>query len=294
MGLSAIAWVNRQYVYDWARLRNYKPTDQIVQLAFDTTMTNSARRLFYVNHPELDGREQFNNSCSGFGEDTIVLGCYVSNGGIFIFKIDNKKLEGVEQVTAAHEMLHAAYDRLDKNERSKVDSMTSEAFATVNDDRIRSLIESYRQRDATVVPNELHSIMATEVRSLPPGLENYYKKYFTNRHAVVAFSEKYESTFTKQRNQAAALELQISGLRNDIKQLENTLTVERNNLQQSRQLVDTSEEAVVYNSRVASYNSNVSILNSQIHQYNKLVDEYKHIAVEAQELYQAMDSRPKI
>lgn len=294
LGLSMFIWIKRQDVYDWARLRDYSPPDQIAQLAFDTTMNNSARRLFYVYHPELNDRKAFNQNCRGFGEHTIVLGCYVSNQGIFLFDIDDDRLEGVEQVTAAHELLHAAYDRLNQGERKKIDNMTATAFAAVTDERIKRSIENYRQRDASVVPNELHSILATEVRNLPPELEGYYKDYFTNRHAIVAFSEKYESALTKQRNQAAALEVQISGLRHEIEQLEGTLANERDQLQKTRNDVDTQEKATTYNSRVAAYNSNVGLLNSQIERHNVLIEEYRKVAVEAQELYQALDSRPTL
>lgn len=287
-------WVKRQDIYDWTRLRNYDPPQRIEQLAFDTTMNNSARRLFYVYHPQLNDRDEFNENCRGFGEHTIVLGCYVSNHGIFLFDIDDDRLEGVEQVTAAHEMLHAAYDRLDEAERVRVDKLVNDAFAKVADERIRRSIDNYRSRDASVVPNELHSILATEVRNLPPELENYYKKYFTNRHAIVSYSEKYESVLTKRRNHASSLELQISGLRNEIEQLEKTLATERESLQQLRGNVRTQAEAGAYNARVAAYNGNVRLLNSQIARHNDLIEEYKEVALETQELYKALDSRPTL
>lgn len=287
-------WWRRQDIYDWYRLRDYQPPQQIQQLAFDTTMNNRARRLFYVYHPQLNDREEFNQNCSGFGEHTIVLGCYVSNQGIYLFNIDDRRLEGVEQVTAAHELLHAAYDRLSSSERLKVDEMTEAAFAKVSDERIRWSIDNYRSRDPSVVPNELHSILATEVRSLPPELEAYYKKYFTNRHAIVAYSEKYEATLTKRRTQAASLELQISGLRNEIDQLERTLSAERDYLEKLRSNVQSQGQANAYNDRVAAYNENVRLLNSQIARHNQLVEDYKDVALEAQELYNALDSRPTL
>lgn len=292
--LVGFALMNKQAIYDWTRLRNYNPPDEIAQLAFDTSMNNDARQLFYVYHPELNNREAFNQNCSGFGEQTIVLGCYVSNMGIYLFDIDDPRLDGVEQVTAAHEMLHAAYDRLSEKERAEVDEMTSEAFKTLTDDRIKRSIENYRQRDSTVVPNELHSILATEVRNLPADLENYYKRYFTNRLAVVGFSEKYESVLTERQNKAAALELQIAGLRSEIDQQEQALSSERENLQASRASVNTQEEASRYNSRVAAYNANIKAYNGLISRHNALIEEYKEIAVEARDLYKSLDSRPTL
>jgi hypothetical protein len=294
LALAVFAWVKKQDIYDWARLRGYAPPDEIAQLAFDTTMTNPARKLFYVHHPQLNDRDAFNQNCSGFGEQTIVLGCYVTHSGIFLFDVDDERLHGVEQVTAAHEMLHAAYDRLSESERQEVNAMTDKAFQTVTDARIKRSIESYRERDSSIVPNELHSILGTEVRNLTPELEAYYKKYFTNRLTIVAFSEKYESLLTARRNKAAALELQISGLRNEIEQREKALTEERERLRQDRGSVDTPEEAAAYNTRVAAYNSSIEALNTQIETHNSLIEEYKSVALEAQELYKALDSRPTL
>lgn len=294
LGVMLFAWVNRQDIYDWSRLRRYDPPDEIAQLAFDTTMSNEARRLFYIYHPELNDREAFSHNCSGFGEQTIVLGCYVSMKGIYLFDVDDQRLEGVEQVTAAHEMLHVAYERLSQRERGKVDKMTAEAFKSVTDERIKRTVENYRQRDPSVVPNELHSILATEVRNLTPDLENYYRRYFTNRLAVVGFSEDYEGVLTARRNKATTLELQISSLKTDIEQLEQSLTAEREALRADRAEVDSQQEAAAYNQRVASYNNDVQTLNAQINKYNRLVEEYRDIALETKELYQALDSRPML
>jgi len=286
------AWNKRQDIYDWSRLRDYNAPQQIEQLAFDTTMTNSARKLFYVYHPELNGRTEFSTNCSGFGEKTIVLGCYIQHRGIYIFKVDDKRLDGVEQVTAAHEMLHAAYDRLSISEKSRIDGLTNTVYSSLSDERVKQSVENYRSRDPSVLPNELHSILATEVQNLPSELEQYYNRYFNNREAVVSFAKKYESALTEQRNRIASLELQISGLKNDINHIEDSLTTEKDLLMKQRNQVHSREDAISFNARVTSYNENVDLLNSQITKYNDLVAEYKVVALEAQELYKSLDSRP--
>ena len=292
--VALLTWSQRQAIYDWSRLRDYEPPDQIAQLAFDTTMNNSARQLFYVHHPQLNDREDFNANCSGFGEHTIVLGCYVSHQGIYLFDIDDPRLQGVEQVTAAHEMLHAAYDRLSTSERTHVNDLTEEAFATVADERVKQSIANYRKREPGVVPNELHSIIATEVRNIPPELEAYYKKYFTDRSAIVAFSEKYESLLTARQNKASSLEVQIAGLKQEIEQLEATLATQQRNLERDRPTVNTQPEITAFNARVITYNHDVRTLNNMISQYNALIKEYKEVALEAQDLYKALDSRPTL
>ena len=289
-----MAWMQRQAIYDWARLRDYNPSPDVARLATETTMNDTGRHLFYVYHPELNDRATFGQKCTNIDEQTIVLGCYVSNTGIYLFDVDDPRLEGVEQVTAAHEMLHAAYDRLGATERSKVDLLTQQTLDSLANERIKTTIESYRSRDPGVVPNELHSIIATEVRDIPPELETYYKKYFDNRAQIVAFSERYEGVLTARRTRASTLEIELTGLREEIEQLEKTLADQREQLQHDRPDVDTQEEVASYNTRVNAYNGHIRELNNLISRHNKLVEEYKANAVEQQELFKALDSRPTL
>jgi hypothetical protein len=107
--LGATAY-NRQNIIDWWRLWNYQAPAAIAQLATQDTMTAYARRIFYVNNAALDSKTVFSKQCpNNGGEQTIVLGCYHSNqAGIFLLGVTDPRLNGVEQVTAAHEMLHVA------------------------------------------------------------------------------------------------------------------------------------------------------------------------------------------
>lgn len=293
-GAAGWAWLNRQAIYDWTRLRDYDPPAAIVQLADATTMNDDGRHLFYVHHPELNDRKAFNQNCSGFGEETIVLGCYVERLGIYIFDIDDKRLAGVEEVTAAHEMLHAAYERLSEDERKYVDGLTEQAFKSLTDERIKQTIASYRSQGSSVIPNELHSIIGTEVRNIPAELERYYERYFTNRAEVASYSERYEGVLTERRNQSATLELQITGLKHEIDQLEKALSSEQQSLSADRAGVNTQAEADAYNARVAEYNASIRELNVLIRQHNALIEEYKKNALEQQELFNALDSRPTL
>ena len=294
MGIPALAVSQRTALYDWSRLRNYEAPAAIQQLATDTTMNESARQLFYVQHPQLNDRSNFRNNCDEFGEQTIVLGCYVPQTGIFIFDVDDPRLQGVEQVTAAHEVLHAAYERLSASERVRVDKLTQDTYATITDARIKETVEGYRKRDPTVVANEMHSILGTEVKSLPKELEDYYAKYFTNRAQIAIYAEKYEGALTERRQKAETIQLELEGLKTEIEQLQNTLSAQQKDLDHDRPTVKTQAEANAFNVRVASYNASIRELNSMINHFNALVDEYKTISVEAQELYKALDSRPTL
>ncbi len=301
LGVVGALW-QRQAIYDWWRLKDYQPSAAIQSLATATTMNDHGRHMFYVYHPALEDKAAFNLHCSG-NEKTVVLGCYITNQGIYIFDVTDPRLSGIEEVTAAHEMLHAAYDRLARDERTRVDNLTAQAFSGLTDERVRDTVERYRTRDPSVVPNELHSILATEVKDLPSELEQYYKRYFTNRQAIVAFSAQYQQAFTERQNKIEQLDKQINDLRAQIDRLQSQLNSSSRELEQQRNQLDAlraSKRFEEYNTRVPGFNEEVRAYNADVNkvrtlidQYNQLVKDRNALAVEENELIKAIDSRPE-
>ncbi len=290
--LAAIGWWQRLAIFDAWRLFDYQPPVAITALADNTTMTAAGRHLFYVNHPDLEDKTTFNQHCSSGAsgsEQTIVLGCYINHSGIYLYNVTDSRLNGIEEVTASHEMLHAAYDRLGSNEKARINQLIQATYANVTDARIRSTIDSYKQAGADVT-DELHSILGTEVRNLPDALETYYKRYFTDRSKIVGYSEQYESLFTSLQNQAATIESQLTALKQNIDKLDSQLSNEEASLQAQRGSVNTAKQAQEFNARIDAYNSGVSQLNNLVAQYNSLIEKYKALSVQQQELFQAIDS----
>lgn len=299
LGGLLFAVANLQAINDWFRLRDYNPPQRIAEIADATTMTDETRRLFYINHPELGDKTTFNQHCRTT-EESIVLGCYINGQGIFVLDVKDERLNGVIEVTAAHEVLHAAYERLSSSERERVDKLTADFFASLENQRIKKTIENYRARDKSVVPNELHSILGTEVRNLNPELEDYYKQYFYNRKKVVSYSEQYEQTFTDIREQVdqydeqlTTLKTQIESSQTEIDASNTALTADREEL--DRLLADGKNEEYndrvpEYNQKVGDYNRLVNYTKQLINNYNSIVEKRNALAVVEQELVEAIDS----
>jgi hypothetical protein len=296
-GLLALLLLNRQNIADYLKLRNYNPPVAISTLANQDTMTAYGRRIFYVNHPVLDDKTAFNLVCpNNGGEQTIVLGCYHSDqDGIFLLSVSDPRLNGVEQVTAAHEMLHGAYDRLSRAERKKVDAMLLNYYNhDLKDQRIKNVIAAYRKTEPTEVVNEMHSVFGTEVANLPAPLEQYYKRYFTDRHQITEYAAQYEAEFTSRQNavtqddaQLATMKSQIDAAQADLKSKLSVI-----NAQQASLLAERSSGNVTaynagvppYNSLVDAYNADVQSIQSQVASYNQLVTTRNDVALEEDEL----------
>lgn len=298
VALVGFAVWQRQYVSDWFRLRGYTPSTAVVELANKTTMNPQTRKVFYVNHPSIEDKTTFGKHCN-ISEETIVLGCYISNSGIFIFNVQDSRLKGVLEVTSAHEVLHAEYDRLSSSDRKWVDSKVTSFYATITDKRIKDTVEAYRKRDAKIVPDELHSILATEVKNLSPELENYYKRYFTDRKAIVSYSDQYEKVFTDIKNQIEDYQKQLDSRKKQIDINQNLLEKKSAQLQSERQELDEllrSGKKSEYNSRVESFNAQIRDYNylvattkSLIESYNNIVQIYNKLAANQQTLIQSLN-----
>lgn len=298
--LVASFWLffNRQEILDWWRLRDYEPSSDIVRLATDSSFSDYGRRLFYVHYPELLDKPNFEGKCS-VTEETIVLGCYITHSKIYVFDVEDDRLEGVEEVTAAHEMLHAAYDRLADDERRRIGALLKDFFATVTDERLIKTVDSYTERDPAIVTNELHSIVGTEVRELPTELEDYYSQYFLDRLAIVSQAEGYSQEFITLEEQIEAydeqlknIETEIEALESDIAQLNQALNTEKARLQSLRNDPEAYNLAVPgFNEQVRAYNEQVQALRAKIESYNAIVAERNLIALEERELVEAIDTR---
>jgi hypothetical protein len=299
LGLVVFAWLNRLDIYDWTRLRNYTPPAEIAQLATETTMKDSARRLFYVQRPVLEDKNTFNQHCDR-SEQTIILGCYVPREGIYIFRVVEPRLEGIEQVTAAHELLHAAYERLGGKEKQRIDSLLRGVYERLNNQRILSTIDQYKQAGADI-NNELHSILGSEVRNLGDELETYYRKYFNDRQAIVGFSENYEQAFVSIKTQVEDYDKQLESLKKQVEANEQNLNSLAAKLEADRSRMDgllASGQVGAYNSSIPAFNASVRSYNNLVGQTKALIDQYNakladrnSLALQEQELFKAIDSR---
>lgn len=292
---------NRQRTLDWLSLLNYTPPDNIKILADTSQMSDDARRVFYVHKPEVLKSEDFNKFCTE-NEETIILGCY--NGvRIYLFDVIDPKLEGIEEVTAAHEMLHAQYDRLSAKEKNRINVLLEQELLKLTDERIRKNLEAYKRKDPSVVLNEAHSIFGTEVKTLSPELEDYYNKYFIDRKKIVSISESYEAVFTNIKDQVEKYDLDLQNLKTEIETRENDLEKRASELTRwSDTLEGLRNNGLVeeYNSQVYSYNSSVdkyrkdiNVLKMKISEYNGIVTKRNELAMQQNNLYKSIDSKAK-
>jgi DNA repair exonuclease SbcCD ATPase subunit len=199
-------------------------------------------------------------------------------------------------------MLHAAYDRLSSKDRNYIDGLLQNYFDTqLHDQRIIDTINSYRQSEPNDVVNEMHSVFGTEIASLPPPLEQYYKRYFNNRQAITVFAANYQAEFTSRSDQIKADDAQLAQLKVQIDTQERSLQSQLTQINSDRARLDSlrgSGQISQYNAGVASFNAEVNAYNngveklrSDIVAYNQLVAARNSIANELSSLSKSLDTR---
>lgn len=301
--LLGLSFLYRQEIGDWWKMRGYTPPTSIVQLADEDTMNAYTRHLFYLNKPQLLSTvSQFRQYCPE-NENTIVLGCYhPGQNGIYIYAVQDDSLTGIQQVTAAHEVLHAVYARLSSAARKQLDGELESYYQhDLTDPNVKAEVALYQKTEPNAVYDEMSCTFGTEIAQLPASLNSYYAQFFTDRQRVVAYEQRYEAQFTSREQQIAAYDTQLATMKQQIETRETGLTAENANLiaQEARlqqqlasgQVAGYNTAVSGYNAQVNSYNLALSSLRQQIEEYNQLVGTRKGIAGQLTTLDGAIDTR---
>lgn len=294
-----------QSIFDQINLWSYQPTSAIVAIADRSDMSSQGRRLFYASRPELSTADDFNSQCERKEDSGAILGCYRLNR-IYLYDIDNDQLDGIKEVTASHEMLHAAWLRLSSSEKDRLSSLLEEAYQKVVTSELTERMDYYDRNQPGERANELHSILGTEYSDLGSDLEAYYADYFNDRSIVVSLYNNYHQVFRDIKDKSKTLATQLDELAVEI----NTQTAQYNadvtvlsqdiaDLNSRYNLVDQANP-----SAVAAYNRDRAELLARIDQleaareqiseqtsiYSSKLSEYNALAIQANELTKSIDS----
>lgn len=295
--------LNRQWVLDQVALWRYDPPAEIVALADRTTMTESGRQTFYASQPVLQAASEFSATCGNNEEGTAVLGCY-TNRLIYIFNVTDAQLDGIKDVTAAHEMLHAVYERLSESERARIDTLLEAEYQKLAaDEEFTDRMAYYAKVEPGERNNELHSIIGTEVASIDPQLETYYKDYFNDRGAVVRLHSTYSSVFDRLKAQSSELAARLDLLATSIEQATEAYNVASRQLNNDINAFNRRansggfESQTEFNSersglaeRSEDLASDRQSINNMISEYNQLRDQLATIATQTEALNRSIDS----
>ena len=298
------AVIYRSDIIDQFRVWQYQPSSEIASLADRASMSDSGKYYCYIAHPKLEAADEFNQECRRAEPASALLGCYKSGTEtIHIYDVDDSSLDGVEEVTAAHEMLHVAYARLSQSEREELSPLLESAYSKVEDDKLAERMDYYERAQPGSRENELHSILATEYADIGDELEDYYKKYFVDRNKVVELYNSYNQQFEYNESQAdqlaAKLEAQRAQIDAAVSQYESDMASLNQDIESFNQRAKSGEftsqsefasQRTALQSRSDQLSATRVSLMSQIDAYNSDVEKLNALGREIERLNNSLDS----
>lgn len=304
LSLTIFAVLNKQLLQDTVNYWTFVPNQSIEVIKDRTKLSEKGTFLFYAMRPLVASEQVFNKACTRKEENVAVIGCYVSNR-IYIYDVTDERLRGIREVTAAHELLHAVYQRLSDSERMKIDRLIDLEFSKLAGDPVLSeRMAFYSRTQPGERNNELHSIIGTEIANIDSVLEKHYSQYFSDRKQIVQYHNSYNSEFTALNSKANTLASQLKSLsRNVDSQMVqynvsvNTLNrdIEQFNRKASNGLFLSETEFIserrILQNRIESLNQLKSSIESDVATYEKLRIEYNQTVMQSRDLYKSIDSK---
>ena len=271
--IAGVVIANRRYIVDWYRGINYTPTAEMAEIRDNLALTEGGRFLFNALQPALDEATEFNQNCHQNASETAVLGCY-TGGAIHVYNITNPKLEGILEVTTAHEMLHAVWARMNGAEQESFLADLNEVLAD-NGEILDAEIGTYEQ---DLKLEEVYVRAGTEIADLPEKLEKHYANYFSDRQQIVNFYNNYIAVFNE-------IQDQVEDLQDEIAKQKEQLTTEINKYQQAAK--DLEERVQEFNECAATQGcfSDRTVFASQ---RAKLVSDQQDLKAKNEQLNQAI------
>lgn len=301
-GVAGWLLFNQQYVKDQVSVWAYQSPANVKTIEERIELTGTGTFYFHATQPSLAEPEVFNQGCPRQETGSPILGCY-TEGRIYIYNVKNDQLDGIKEVTAAHEMLHAVWERMDPTEQKRIGALLRTEYAKLADSDLKERMDYYARTEPGELDNELHSIIGTEVATVSPELETYYARYFKDRQKVLDLHAKYDAVFKNLKSQSDALygELTVLGK-----------SIETRSAQYNADVAQLSSDIASFNSRadqgsfssMAQFNSERAALmarsnqleadrnsiNADIASYQDKYSQYQTLSAQIESLNKSIDS----
>ncbi|MBR0372854.1 hypothetical protein IJH72_02870 [Candidatus Saccharibacteria bacterium] len=213
VAIISLAYFNRGVIYDFYRAKTYRPSEEMVSIRDSLDLTDKGKFLFDASRPEFNEKDDFNTNCQKENEEIAVLGCYTLQD-IYIFNVQDDELKGIKELTTAHELLHAVYERMGEGEKESLKAVLMKVYEE-NMDILDDELKTYPEAEKL---EEIFVRAGTEINELPEELEKYYGEIFRDRKKIVKFYESYISVFKEVEKELDDLALEMNNLSNSIKE----------------------------------------------------------------------------
>lgn len=289
-------------IYEYYRGVTYVPSGEMARIRTDLELTERGEAVFNAAQPVLSSKEEFNEHCRTQGVETAILGCY-TGGGIYVYNITDEELNGIRELTTAHELLHAVYAKLSDEEKSALKADLEDVYRA-NEGILAPELKAYNDMERF---EELYVRSGTEISDLPDRLERHYAEIFRDQDKIAKYYNSYIKVFNELKTELDSLKAEIDSLNAeyDLKTAEyedraTWLNTEISEFNTCADIVGCfATEADFYAKRMELVNAQAELdgmyaeLNDLIERYNQRVKEYNSDVLKGEELNEKINSSVK-
>lgn len=272
-GLFVLYLFNYRSINDVYAVMSYDGPEAMRELANGSGLNMHGRALFFATNPQYVDANTMSTKCEG-GEKVILYGCYTpSDNRIYILELP-EGYKDAEYTTAAHEMLHAAWQN--ELSTSRRDELRKELDIILNEypaqDQIVETLLNYDKEDTFTYSSEIHSLIGTQSVSLSSTLTAHYDAYFSSRYESVSRHQAFEE---KVDGQVESLNSRLSELEALKGELDQYKKDHLDSFDYYFNLALLYGDTYNYNQNVKAYNNNRDIYNAKVDTYNEKLESYR-------------------
>ena len=228
-------WVvdNQRMIKDQLVAFQFETPESIASYIDQAGLSEQGSLYLRTSLPRVVPAYEFDRYCTRNEPGIGVLGCYTTRDSrIFLYDVTDPRLESIEPVVAAHEMLHAVWFRMSGEDRAALEPLLEEAYVGLGPEHpLVERLATYEADDPASRYPELYSIIGTEIRDIPGELEAHYAQYFENRSLVVDLADRVYRVFDTLQaeleqlsNELSSRNAEIEGLRYTYEETSRVLT----------------------------------------------------------------------
>ena len=298
----SVALLNQRAVLDIFAGMGYQPSSEMVEIREKLGLTGKGARIFNASRPVLQEKQEFNQNCREIENELAILGCY-RDDKIYVYNIMDEELAGIRELTTAHELLHAVYERMSDEEKSKWQGELANVYQN-NQDILGEEIGLYDDGERQ---EELYVRVGTEISDLPEELERHYGEIFANQDKIVGYYNNYIGVFREIEEKLESLQTEVNALSSEIEvktheyeTLAESLDREISEFNSCAETANCFSSVAVFEKRwvelvekQAAFESLYEEINGLIVKHNEMVEEYNEYALHGRELNMVINSSEK-
>ena len=288
-------------IKEYSDFITYKPGQEVLDIVDKTKLTKEGIYRFYLSKPSISHTSEVLDHCKNKEDSYKVTGCYADKR-IYVYDSQNSELDGMKEVTAVHELLHAVWANMDKSYKNRISDLVTSEYSSLKDKtNIKERMKFYNDLGSEEFTNELHSIIGTEYIVENQELLKHYNRYF-GYEAVKVLHSKYQSKIDENDKKAKEL---VGKLENLYKELdsdktyyETSVNILSNDIAVfNRDANSGYMERYEYDIRRNALENRINNLervrfeyNQKINEANQLKDELRLVDAWAKELNKSIDA----